>query len=100
MPRMATLGALALALTATAACAGPIEKACVQTGRPGATQARCGCVQRVADTLLDRREQKMAASFFDDPHRAQEVRQSDSASHEAFWQRYKYFGTAAERSCR
>ena len=41
----------------------------------------------------------MAAEFFDDPHRAQEIRQSDRRSHEAFWQRYKNFGQTAEIFC-
>ena len=99
MRRTGTAGALTLALT-TAACAGPIEKACVEAGRSGATAERCGCVQRVADSTLERSEQRLAATFFEEPHRAQEVRQSDRPFHEAFWPRYKRFGTAAERSCR
>ncbi len=90
----------ALGLGACAAFAGPIERACVQAGRTGATAARCDCIQRVADSLLDRGEQRMVARFFEDPDRAQEVRQSDRPAHGTFWQRYKYFGAAAERSCR
>ena len=94
------VGALVGVAMTGSACAGPIEKACVETGRSGATAQRCDCIQRVADSVLDRGEQRRAASFFEDPHRAQELRQSDRASDGAFWQRYKYFGAAAETNCR
>ena len=43
---------------------------------------------------------RLAATFFADPHRAQEVRQSRSRRHEAFWERYENFGQAAETFCR
>jgi len=39
-------------------------------------------------------------TFFADPHRAQEVRQSDNPRDEAFWQRYKAFASRAENICR
>lgn len=76
-----------------------IQTACLKSGRPGASIALCGCIQSVADQYLDRKDQKLAATFFKNPHRAQEIRQSDRSSHEAFWQRYKQFGAAAEDGC-
>ena len=96
--RAALLGGVFLAL---AACGAPgrIEGACLASGRPGATPGMCGCVQSVANRMLDRSEQRLAARFFPDPHRAQEIRQSDTAAHDAFWARYRDFGEAVERSC-
>lgn len=79
--------------------AGRIERACLGSGRDAASRPLCDCIQRVADATLKRRDQRMAARFFDDPHRAQVVRQSDRRSHEAFWQRYKRFGELAEGYC-
>lgn len=49
---------------------------------------------------LTPRDQRLAATFFSDPHRAQEVRQSRRRQHEAFWERYENFGVAAETFCR
>lgn len=87
-----------LTLGGAAEAGGPIERACLGSDR--ATSAPlCHCIQRVADATLRRGEQRMAARFFRDPHRAQEIRQSDSPRDAAFWQRYKYFGTAAELNC-
>ena len=94
------LGALTLTGPAAAWPGGPIERACLKAGRDGATRQRCDCIQRVADAVLKRGDQRMAARFFDDPHRAQEVRQSDRARDASFWQRYKYFGATAELNCR
>lgn len=88
----------ALALNGAEAAAGPIERACLGSDRAGSAPL-CRCIQRVADATLRRGEQRMAARFFREPHRAQEIRQSDSPRHEAFWQRYKYFGSAAELNC-
>jgi len=80
--------------------AGVIESACLKSDRKAANRALCGCIQDAADLTLDRRDQKMAATFFRDPHKAQEIRQSDNRSHEAFWKRYKQFGSTAETYCR
>jgi hypothetical protein len=41
----------------------------------------------------------LAATFFSDPHRSQEIRQSDRSSHEVFWKRYKKFGARAQQMC-
>lgn len=83
-----------------ATLAGPIERACLKADRKAASRPLCNCVQQVADLTLDGRDQRLAASFFSDPHRAQEIRQSDRSTHEAFWKRYKSFGANAESYCR
>ncbi len=82
------------------ASAGSIENACNSSDRNAANQQLCGCIQDVADLTLSGGDQRMAASFFQDPHKAQEIRQSDRSSHESFWQRYKNFGQTAEVYCR
>ncbi len=79
---------------------GPISAACLVAGRKGATRARCGCVQGVANITLSGGDQRLGASFFNDPHRAQEIRQSDNGAHEAFWERWKAFGDQAARQCK
>lgn len=91
--------AFLLASSQAVAAADPIGNACLKSGRPGASRELCGCIQSVADHYLNRKDQKLAATFFRNPHRAQEIRQSDRRSHEAFWKRYKQFGAAAETSC-
>ncbi|AML50241.1 hypothetical protein [Falsihalocynthiibacter arcticus] len=77
-----------------------IERACVKSERKAASKPLCGCIQDVADMMLSRSDQKTAAKFFDDPHRAQEIRQSNNSSHEKFWLRYKEFGQTAATFCR
>jgi hypothetical protein len=53
----------------------------------------------VADVKLSSLDQTMAAKFFKDPQRAQDTRQSDKRSAEAFWLRYKEFGYLAAKHC-
>lgn len=79
---------------------GPVSQACLRGGRKAANRRLCGCIQGVADRQLSSADQRMAASFFSDPHKAQEIRQSDRSSHETFWKRYKAFTGTAERTCR
>lgn len=93
-----TLG-VALALPASSALAGPIENACLASGRQAASPQLCGCIQAAANAVLDRRDQRRAAEFFRDPHRAQVVRMSKTAEDNAFWARYREFGALAERRC-
>ena len=85
--------------TAQSVAAGPIERACLSSPRQGANWRLCGCIQRVADQTLTHADQRMAAKFFSDPHRAQEVRQSSNIRHEEFWTRYKEFGATAAAAC-
>ena len=93
------LAALGLAFAANGAGADVIERACIQADRKAASRPLCNCVQQVADITLSSKDQRLASTFFKDPHRAQEVRQSDSKSMESFWKRYKEFGASAERYC-
>lgn len=79
--------------------AGAISSACMSSGRKAANRGLCKCIQFVADNALTRADQRLAAKFFKDPHMAQEIRQSDRAAHEAFWKRYKAFGSQAEAFC-
>jgi len=79
--------------------AGLIERACLGSDRPAVTRALCGCIQAVADKTLSGSDQRLAAEFFADPHRAQVIRQSDVTAHEVFWERYKNFGATATKSC-
>jgi hypothetical protein len=81
------------------AMAGPIEKACLQSDRGGASRSMCNCIQQAADMTLRNGDQKRAARFFTNPDEAQRVRISDRSSDEAFWQRYKSFGETAETFC-
>ncbi len=95
----AALLALALPLAPAPAAAGPIERACLNSGRAAATRALCSCIDRVAAQTLTRGDQRQAARFFRDPQRAQDVRMSQTERDNAFWQRYRAFASAAETHC-
>jgi hypothetical protein len=82
------------------ATAGQIAQACTASDRGAGDRRLCGCIQAVADQLLTRRDQRLAASFFADPHRAQEIRTSDNSGDARFWKRYTRFGEYAARTCR
>lgn len=97
--KILALAICAVILTTPAAVSAPIESACMKSGRQSANRLLCGCIQDVADITLSRSDQRAAAKFFRDPHRAQEIRQSDRSSHEAFWKRYRNFGETAEAFC-
>lgn len=101
--RRATWAAVVLAAAmgagAGAAHAGTIERACLASDRP-TSRALCGCIQKAANATLNGREQRIAAKFFSDPHRAQEMRTSSKSSDEQFWARYMRFGMTAESHCR
>lgn len=78
--------------------AGAIDKACLKADQAG-NRALCGCIQQVADMTLSGNDQRRAAAFFKEPDKAQQVRQSDHASDESFWLRYKDFAQTAEALC-
>ena len=93
-----------VAFATLAACGGPrasgtIGEACSSAGRSAASPALCSCIQNVADRTLSSRDQSRASIFFDEPQIAQDTRQSDRASDEAFWLRYKAFSEAALQQC-
>lgn len=97
--RAVLLTAAMLTTSAPALQAGPIERACISSGRSAASASLCACIQSAANLTLSRSDQTLAARFFKDPHRAQVIRQSGSASHSAFWRRYVGFGQTAEAMC-
>ena len=82
------------------AYSGPILAACIQAGRERTSKDRCSCVQSVANSSLTPSDQHLGASFFSDPHKAQQIRMSDNALHERFWERWKEFGEKAGKVCR
>jgi hypothetical protein len=91
--------AAGLVLGAVPAGAGVIERACLGSERAGGNRALCGCIQSAANRTLTGSDQRTAAQFFRDPDRAQQVRMSNRARDRAFWERYRAFGTYAERVC-
>ncbi|MFD1883774.1 hypothetical protein [Paracoccus pacificus] len=95
----AILAGAVLALTTPFAVAGPIDSACLRSNRTQANAPLCGCIQQVADMTLSRSDQRRAAGFFKEPHKAQEVRMSKSNADNAFWARYKNFANTAEAYC-
>ena len=96
---IALIAATAAATVPYSASAGAIERACNSSDRKAANRSLCGCIQQVADLTLSNTDQRKAAAFFKDPQKAQDTRQSDNRSNEAFWKRYKAFGTSASRYC-
>ena len=89
---------LGAAIPATAAMAGPIERACMASDR-GGNRSLCGCIQQAADATLSGSDQRRAAKFFKDPEDAHATWVSQSAADDAFWDRYKSFGKTAEAYC-
>ena len=79
--------------------AGPIQRACMKSDRKAASRSLCRCIQNAARGTLSSSDQRIAATFFRDPHRSQEIRQSDRRSHEIFWKKYKEFGARARQMC-
>lgn len=93
------LVALGMMLVAGAASAGPISSACNQSSRQAASPSLCACIQRVADQTLRTADQRLVATFFRDPDKAQVVRMSQKRADDAFWERYSRFGQQAEMTC-
>lgn len=99
--RLAVLSTVLLAgaFLASAALAGPIERACNKSDRKAASRSLCNCIQHVADDTLSNGDQRRAVSFFKDPEKAHKVWMSKSVKDDAFWERYKAFGAKAEAMC-
>lgn len=95
----AAFAAVSLMWMAGAAAAGPIEGACLKSNRSAANRTLCSCIQQVADITLGGSDQRLAASFFKDPDRAQQVRMSQNQRDDAFWERYTIFGQQAQMAC-
>ena len=100
MNRIALGLTIAVTALSTPAFAGKIERACLKSDRAQGRQQLCRCIGRVADATLNGADQRLAARFFKYPDLAQETRQSNSPSKEAFWERYKAFAAKASKSCR
>ena len=96
---VALLVPVSLVLPAAIASAGPIERACLSSDRAAANRALCGCIQQAADATLTGSDQRRAAKFFKNPDAAHATWVSQSKSDDAFWERYKSFGTTAEAYC-
>jgi hypothetical protein len=90
---------LAVVLGPSTVSANPIERACVQSDRPGVSRTLCRCIGTAADMTLSRSDMREGAKFFSDPGRAQEVQLSDTRRNDAFWSRWQEFGDAAEALC-
>lgn len=103
MKRSLILPVLALAvagmLAPLTAAANPIERACLQSGRSGTSGALCSCIGAAADRTLTNRQMRDGARFFQDPQRAQDVRQSDRRSDADLWRAWRNFGETAEAMC-
>lgn len=84
---------------ATAAAAGPVERACNRSDSASANRAVCACIQQVADMTLKGSDQRRAAKLMNDPDKAHEVWLSKRDADDAFWERYKAFGAAAQSYC-
>ena len=95
----AALAVLALPVMTSFASAGPIERACLSSGRDAANRSVCSCIQQVADMTLRGTDQRKAAVFFRDPDKAQDTFLSKRNADDAFWERYKNFGATAEAYC-
>jgi hypothetical protein len=79
---------------------GPIKAACLASGRKASSRELCGCIQFAANLTLTASDQSRAAAFYSDPQTAQDTRQSDRASDESFWGRYKAYASTSEQICR
>ncbi|MFP7672622.1 hypothetical protein ACG74X_04600 [Marivita sp. S0852] len=79
---------------------GPISRACMSSDRRARNAQLCGCIQTVANQTLTRSDQRKTVRFFRDPQRAQDIKMSQTAADDAFWDRYKAFSARSERSCR
>lgn len=90
---------LALAACGGETVTGEVGKACIAADRRAATPALCSCVQQAANRTLNAADQRVAASFFASPQTAQDIRQSNNRSNEAFWDRYKAFTEFARAQC-
>jgi hypothetical protein len=94
-----TLSLLAMTAACSGGVNGKVAKACVEADRSAASTRLCSCVQQVANQSLSASDQSLAVKFFEDPQLAQDTRQSDNRSSEAFWQRYRAFANSARRQC-
>jgi hypothetical protein len=104
--RTTITGAVALAIVvmgagvaAPPAQANVIERACIQSDRPGVSRQMCRCIGDAARMTLSGSDMRIGARFFRDPGRAQQVQLSDTRRNDDFWRRWQQFGETAEQLC-
>ncbi len=97
--RVMILAAVAVFGLLGAVQAQTIERACMRSDRDAKSRALCGCIQQAADLTLNPSDQKLASSFYKDPQKAQDMRQSPSRTHERFWDRYREYAQVARTFC-
>ena len=88
-----------LIIRGASTASGPISRACMASTRKGKSSQLCGCIQSAANQTLTPGQQNRATQFYMDPHKAQEVRQSDRRGDEEFWKAYRAYGERAEQMC-
>ncbi|HHS89043.1 MAG TPA: hypothetical protein ENJ26_01590 [Rhodobacteraceae bacterium] len=76
-----------------------IENACLRSDRDAKSRALCGCIQQAADLTLTKPDQRLAASFYRDIDKLQEIRGSRRSTHVQFWRRYMQYVEAARAFC-
>ena len=91
--------AVMMALAPGLAQAGAINRACLKSERKNITPELCRCIDSVASRTLSRPDRRLAAKFFRDPDRAQEIRRSDRPQDDAFWERYEMFSKRVASTC-
>lgn len=76
-----------------------IENACLRSDHAAKSRQLCGCIQQAANLTLTPKDQNLASTFYGDPQKAQDVRQSHRFAHEKFWDRYKQYAETARTFC-
>ncbi|EBA05460.1 hypothetical protein RB2150_15261 [Rhodobacteraceae bacterium HTCC2150] len=86
-----------LVLTPQLSSAKAIKKDCLKAGR--GTLSQCSCIQSVANRTLSNSQQRKGATFFKDPQKAQDTRQSSRSADNKMWDAWKKFGNVAAEQC-
>ena len=93
-----TCAGAVLAAVASAALAGPTQRACLTVERSPGPKV-CACAQAVADVTLSSRDQKLAASIIREPDLFQKYRKDKSRRAQGFVERYRTWGARVEEAC-
>ncbi|WP_085879949.1 hypothetical protein [Roseisalinus antarcticus] len=78
---------------------GEVGQACLAAGRSSANAQICGCIDEVAKRTLNAREQRAAASYFEDPEALQAMKIDDRPAAERMWVNYDNFVDTARATC-
>ncbi len=97
--RIILLAIVLLTAWSGVATAQSIERACLRSDRDARSRVLCGCIQDAANLTLSARDQKTAATFYRDPQKAQDLRQSPNRASRRFWDRYKEYAEVARTFC-